>query len=172
MRIFSTIIALILFTSCATVPNKPSMSRAEILEPFFDADSSFRDFISNAYGYAVYPSVGKGGFAIGGAFGKGWVFERGRFVGTSELVQVTYGLQIGGKSYSEIVVFENARAFKNFKEGHLQLSAQISAVALGTGASKNVPYRNGVAIFTANEQGLMGEISVGGQRFSFEPGKL
>lgn len=159
----------LLAVSCVSVPNRPYQSASVELQPFYEADDSLKSFIANAYGYAIYPSVGKGGFGLGGAYGKGWVYENGRFIGTSELVQVTYGLQIGGKSYAELVVFQNAAALREFKEGRLQLAAQVSAVALRTGVSRNAPYRNGVAIFTAAEQGLMGEISVGGQQFSFKP---
>jgi len=169
MRIVPSLLLVATFIGCTTIPDVPNQSPSRELEAFYDADPSLRNFVAKSYGYALYPSVGKGGFFVGGAYGKGWVYEHGHFVGTSELVQATYGLQIGGKSYSELVVFEDERSFKNFKEGKLQLAAQIAAVAIRTGASVNASYRNGVAIFTAAETGLMGEISVGGQQFSFKP---
>jgi lipid-binding SYLF domain-containing protein len=170
MRIFlKSLVILLLCTACAHVPNEPTHSPAVELQEYYEVDPGMRNFVAGAYGYAIYPSVGKGGFGIGGAYGKGWVYEQGHFIGTSELVQVTYGLQIGGKAYSELVVFQDERSLRDFKKGNLQLSAQVSAVAVRTGGSANASYRNGVAIFTAAEKGLMGEISVGGQQFSFTP---
>jgi len=169
MRLIPSLLLASFLVACVSVPDVPNRSPSRELEAFYDVDPGLRGFVSRAYGYALYPSVGKGGLGIGGAYGKGWVYEHGRFVGTSELVQVTYGLQIGGKSYSELVVFEDERSFRHFKESKLQLAAQVAAVAVRTGASVNASYRNGVAIFTAAETGLMGEISVGGQQFSFKP---
>jgi hypothetical protein len=51
------------------------------------------DFIDDAYGYAVFPSIGKGGIGIGGAHGKGEVFVGGKKVGKTKMSQITYGLQ-------------------------------------------------------------------------------
>lgn len=156
---------------CASVPNRPPAGTPDELVDFYEADPSLRGFLSRSYGYAIFPSVGKAGFGVGGAYGKGWVYEQGRFVGTSELVQVTIGFQIGGKGYSELIVFENERSFRDFSLGKLKLAAQVSAVAATSGASATAPYRNGVAIFITSEAGLMGEVSIGGQTFSFKPAK-
>lgn len=129
----------------------------------------FRSIIDSSYAYVVYPHVAKGGFIVGGAGGDGIVFKQGKIVGTSTLGQATFGLQIGGKTFSEIVAFENDRAFQDFEKGNLKLAAEMSGVAVTTGASLNAPYRNGIAIFTLLPKGLMAEISVGGQVLTFKP---
>jgi lipid-binding SYLF domain-containing protein len=124
---------------------------------------------SDAVGYAVFPTVGKGAIGIGGARGKGWVYHGGSVIGKSTLTQVSIGFQLGGQAYSEIVFFQTRQALDNFKLGHLKLDAQASAIALTARASADLAYRNGVAIVTMAKGGLMYEASVGGQKFSFTP---
>ena len=120
-------------------------------------------------GYVVFPTVAKGGLGIGGARGKGYVYQHGRLIGRSTLTQVTVGLQAGGQAYSEVVFLKDDAALENFKQGHLKLDAQASAVALTERASADLAYRDGIAIITMAEGGLMYEASVGGQKLSFHP---
>lgn len=126
-------------------------------------------FVNKAYGYAVYPTVTKAGFGFGGAVGKGIVFRNDAAIASSSLKQGTFGLQAGGQQYSEVVFFENEKAFDKFKNGKLKLDGQASAVIVTAGASIDLAYRNGVAIFTRVKGGLMFEASVGGQHFSYKP---
>ena len=132
-------------------------------------DPSFGKFMDNAYAYAVYPAVGKGGFIAGGAYGKGEVFEQGRMIGYSDITQATIGAQIGGQSFAEVVVFENNAALERFKEKDYAFTAQVTAVAIKSGAAHNARFREGVAVFTYIKGGLMAEAAAGGQRFRFDP---
>ena len=132
-------------------------------------DPGMEKIFSDAVGYAVFPTVGKGGIGLGGAHGKGWVYEGSNLIGKSTLTQVTVGLQLGGQAYSEVVFFQTRQALDNFKLGHLKLDAQASAIALTARASADLAYRNGVAIVTMAKGGLMYEASVGGQKFSYTP---
>ena len=134
-------------------------------------DPSMKVYFQKAYGYAIFPTVGKGGMGIGGAYGKGEVYRHGRFAGTTTLTQVTIGFQLGGQAYSEIIFFKDKKAFNRFISGDFKLSAQASAVAATAGAAANADYSNGVAIFTITKGGLMYEATVGGQKFSFTPVK-
>jgi len=142
---------------------------AEVIAKFKQKDPGLAKVFARAYGYAVFPTVGKGGIGLGGARGKGYVYQRGRLVGRSTLTQVTIGFQLGGQAYSEVVFFQNQAAFDNFRLGHLKLDAQASAIALTARASGDLAYRSGVAIVTMAKGGLMYEASVGGQKFSFKP---
>lgn len=140
----------------------------ESINQFKQRDPGLQRFFDQAYGYAVFPTVGKGAIGVGGAYGKGQVFERKKLIGTSKLVQLTIGFQWGGQAYSELVFFQNKAALDRFKSGNLEFSAQASAVAITLGASATADYENGVAVFTMTKGGLMYEASVGGQSFSFE----
>jgi lipid-binding SYLF domain-containing protein len=125
-------------------------------------------FKTNAYGYVVFPKITKAGIAIGGAAGNGVVYNNNNIIGSSKLKQASIGLQLGGQQYSEVIFFENKKAFENFTNGNLKFDAQASAVALTEGASIDVAYKNGVAVFTRTKGGLMYEASIGGQHFTYK----
>ncbi|MGH6691012.1 MAG: hypothetical protein ACREF4_10080 [Gammaproteobacteria bacterium] len=141
----------------------------ETIAVFKKADPDLARFFDSAVGYAVFPTVGKGGVGIGGAAGSGVAFEKAKPIGRVSLTQVTIGAQLGGQTYSEIIFFETVPAFNDFKKGTLAFAAQASAIGASKGASANAKYQNGVAVFTAGKGGLMAEASVGGQKFGFEP---
>jgi lipid-binding SYLF domain-containing protein len=124
---------------------------------------------SNAYGYVIFPNVGKGGIGIGGAAGNGVVYENGTEIGMAKLTQLSIGFQWGGQAYREIIFFESKETMDRFKESKVELSAQASAVAVTAGASADAKYVDGVMIFTMQKGGLMYEASVGGQKFKFNP---
>lgn len=163
----------IFLTACSGWDPKESETLSQetstTVSHFLQKDPGLKRFFDEAYGYAVFPTVGKGAIGVGGAYGKGQVFQRGSAIGVSKLVQVTIGFQWGGQAYSEIVFFEDKASLDRFKSGSLEFSAQASAVAITLGASATADYENGVAVFTMTKGGLMYEASIGGQSFSFEP---
>jgi lipid-binding SYLF domain-containing protein len=142
---------------------------AAVVAKFEKKDPGLTRVFEQSAGYVVYPTVAKGGFGIGGARGKGYVYQHGRLIGGSILTQLTIGLQAGGQAYSEVILFKDDAALENFKRGKLKLDAQASAVVLTERASADLAYREGVAIITMAEGGLMYEASVGGQKLSFHP---
>jgi lipid-binding SYLF domain-containing protein len=134
-----------------------------------NADPGIEAFFENAAGYAVFPGVGKGGFIIGGAYGKGLVIVNEQVDGYTSMTQGTLGLQAGGQKYAQFIFFKDDTALGHFKRGNFELGAQASAVAVTAGASADAAYDKGVAIFTQIAGGLMFEGTVGGQRFKYEP---
>jgi len=169
----------------------PTAARAD---KYDDAIKTFRNagesagFFGNCYGYAVFPTIGKGGIGIGGARGTGHVYAQGWRTGVATLTQVTVGFQFGGQAYSQIIFFQDKRAYDEFTSGNFEFGAQASAVAItagasaeagtgGTGASagtssKNTrtagSYQKGMAVFTATKGGLMYEATIGGQKFGYK----
>ena len=141
----------------------------ETITQFKGADPSMKVFFNNAYGYVVFPGIGKGGFIIGGGHGTGWVYEQGSHVGRATVTQLTVGAQIGGQSYREIIFFKDKKTLDDFKKGNLELSAQASAIIVKQGASKDASYDHGVAVFTMPKKGAMAEATVGGQKFKYTP---
>ena len=153
-------------------PTKEQKEKAmveETIAAFKQADSSMKVFFDKAYGYLVFPGIGKGGFIIGGGYGNGWVYEKGRHIGSATLTQLTVGAQIGGQSFREIIFFEDKKTLDDFKKGNWELSAQVSAIIVKQGASKDSSYAHGVAVFTMPRKGAMAEASVGGQKFKYTP---
>jgi lipid-binding SYLF domain-containing protein len=172
----------------------PSAAHAD---KYADAIKTFREagqsggFFHRCYGYAVFPTIGKGGFGIGAAHGSGHVYEGGAYVGDASMTQVTVGWQLGGQAYSQIIFFEDQRAFDEFTRGDFEFGAQATAVAITAGASAQAStggagasagssagksktageYHKGMAVFTVAKGGLMYEASIGGQKFSYKPNK-
>ena len=127
----------------------------EAKEDFIDTDGLMKNLFSSAYGYVIFPNVGKGGIGIGGAAGNGVVYQRGAIIGKAKLTQISIGFQFGGQAYREVIFFESKDDLDRFKENKIEFSAQASAVAATAGASANVKYRDGVMIFTQQKGGLM-----------------
>lgn len=156
----------------------------------FKQSPQAQPYFKNAYGYAVFPTVGKGGLGIGGAYGKGQVYRGGKVTGITKLAKVSVGLQAGGQAFSQVIFFKDEHAYKEFTSGQFAFDAQASAVAItagvqaqagstGTTAGASVgpktgghvetKYRKGMAIFVHVKGGLMYEAAIAGQKFSFEP---
>jgi lipid-binding SYLF domain-containing protein len=132
-------------------------------------DPGLENFLKQADGYVIFPSVGKGGIIAGGAYGKGQVYEQGQFIGYADISQATIGAQLGGQTFSEVVAFQTPDAMETFKSGQFAFDANASAVALKSGAAASAKYEHSVAVFVEPIGGLMVEASVGGQSFSFQP---
>jgi hypothetical protein len=179
---------LALFSMALTVSPAWADSYQDTINVFRKAVDSNRYF-KTAYGYAVFPTIGKGGIGVGGAFGNGRVYERGKYVGDTSMAQLTVGFQLGGQAYSEMIFFEDQRSFKDFTSGNFEFGAEASAVAItaGAGAKANTTgssagasvtkdaarvvgaYNKGMATFTVAKGGLMYEATIGGQKFSYKP---
>jgi lipid-binding SYLF domain-containing protein len=141
------------------------------IEVFKAEDPGLEKYFKQAYGYAVFPTIGKGGFWFAGAFGRGVLFEQGAPVGRTTVKQVTFGLQIGGQSFSELIFFKDKAALDRFKAGTSEFSAQASAVVAREGAAATTSYdAEGVAVFVHVKGGAMLEASVGGQKFDYAAG--
>lgn len=159
---------------CSTAPQsdegkeKLTTNAQNSLSRFEQTDPSLQSFLDKAHGYAIFPKIGKGAVGVGGAYGKGEVYEQGVMIGYCDMTQGTIGLQLGGQSYSELIVFQDKAALDRFTNGQFAFDAQASAVALHSGASADAKFNRGVAVFTATNAGLMFEASVGGQKFSFQ----
>ena len=142
----------------------------EAIKELYKSNPTIQQHFYDAYGFAVYPKITKGGLGVGGAGGKGLVFENYKVIGGASLAQATIGLQAGGQQYMEVIFFEDKAALDRFKAGKIKFSGQASAVALKDGASVDVDYQDGVAVFTKAKGGLMAEASLGGQKFKYKDG--
>lgn len=146
------------------------------------------EFFSNSYGYAVFPTIGKAGFGVGGARGTGHVYVHGKQIGRTTMTQLSVGFQIGGEAYSQIIFFADQNSLEDFTKGNFEFSADVGAVAITAAASASAgtngadaaasggkrdaatagEYRHGVAVFTIAKGGLMYEATLAGQKFSYE----
>jgi lipid-binding SYLF domain-containing protein len=154
------------------LPSLPASAGSEevqsTISKFKKRDKGIDSFFKSSYAYAVFPTVGKAGIGIGGAYGTGYVYRNGTKIGTAKLTQVSVGFQLGGQAYSEIIFFQNKSTFNKFINGDLKFGAGVSAVAITAGAAAQASFNNGVAVFTMEKGGLMYEATVAGQSFKYE----
>jgi lipid-binding SYLF domain-containing protein len=143
------------------------------------------EMLAQSYGYAVLPTIGKGGVGVGGAGGTGCVFAGGEHTGNISMGQVTIGWQLGGQAYSQLILFKNSDVYKDFTRGQFEFGADATAVALTYGAQAGAStkgasatagetkgkagWHKGMAVFTLAKGGLMYEATIGGQKFKFKP---
>lgn len=160
---------MLFFFSITSFAQKNDVSKAnKTIKDFKTTNDEIVKIFNSAYGYAIFPGIGKGGLGIGGAGGKGTVYKGGTAVADCKMSQVTIGLQAGGQKYAEVIFFENAKAFDRFMSNKFEFAAQVSAIALKSGVSLDAEYRDGMMVFTKAIGGLMYEASLGGQKFKAE----
>jgi lipid-binding SYLF domain-containing protein len=163
-----------LLASCATAPATREDKAALVAEAtsrwqqMRAADPALGTLVQRGHGYALFPDVGKAGLGIGGAYGRGVVYERGQHIGYSDLTQGTVGAQVGGQSFSELLVFEHKAALDRFKAGQFGFAAGASAVALKSGVATNPNFIDGVAVIVQPVGGVMAEAAIGGQQFTYQ----
>jgi lipid-binding SYLF domain-containing protein len=175
----------------ALAADKTDMQKYQETISTFKQSAVGQKYFATAYGYAVFPTIGKGGLGIGGGGGSGGVFEGGVLIGKSSTFQVSIGLQAGGQAYSQVIFLEDKRAFDEFTSGNFEFGADASAIAItaganasagttGTSASANTgskdggaakaSYNKGIAVITLAKGGLMYQAAIAGQKYNFEKG--
>jgi lipid-binding SYLF domain-containing protein len=175
-RVLSTILLpAALLVGCSTAPPTPEardeLSRKATAErqEWNRLDPEIEAFARKAHGFAFFPEVAKGGAGIGGAYGRGVVYEQGQHVGYADITQGSIGLQLGGQTYSELIVFEDKAALDRFKENRMDFGANATAVIATTGAAANTRFVDGIAVFVRPTAGAMAEATLDGQRITYVP---
>jgi len=156
----------------------------------FEKSPACQPYFKKAYGYAMFPTIGQGGFGIGAAHGDGQVYRGGKVTGYASMTQISIGFQVGGQAYSQIIFFEDKRAYDDFTRGNFEFDASASAVAItagaqasagttgstagasagpATGEQATTSYYKGMSVFVHTKGGLMYEAAIGGQKFNFKP---
>jgi len=183
------VIKVILASMCLVLSGTTLADKYDDTVAKFKHAEAAKKYFSSAYGYAVFPTIGKGGVGIGGAAGTGHVYARGNYVGESKMAQVSIGLQLGGQSYSQVVFLKDKSAFDNFIREGFEFGTDVSVMAITLGASaqagstgatasasvseehgKNAArYYKGMAVLVLAKGGLMYQAAVAGQKYTFQP---
>ena len=156
----------------------------------FKESAAVQKFFNNCYGYAVFPTIGKAGWIVGGSYGKGKVYVNGKVTGGVSVIEGSIGFQLGGKAFSELIFFEDKRAYDEFTGGGFEFDATAQAIAITagaeakagtagstagasagpkTGVQAETRYHKGMVTFVHSKGGLMYEVSISGQKFRFKP---
>jgi len=192
MRNKHPIFVLILLSAFAAAPGLGIAAADEFSKTvaLYKTFSEAKPYFDTAYGYAVFPTVGKAGVGIGGAYGDGRVYRQGGLTGTTSVSQVSVGFQLGAQTFSQMIFFENEQAYKDFTSGSFSFSADTSVAAITAGAQATAgttgssasasagpktgkqlasTYVEGMAVLVHVRGGLMYEAAIAGQKFSFKP---
>ena len=181
-------LAILAFSGTAAHADATAKDCANAAKLFRDAGESGA-FFGKSYGYAIYPTIGKAGFVVGGAYGTGCVFARGKHVANSSMTQASFGWQASAQGYTLIIFFEDERAFREFSSGNFEFGAGVGAVAITAAASAGAStggssagasggkkdaatagkFYKGMAPFSIVKGGLMYEAVLSGAKFSFKP---
>ncbi len=189
-KTYRVIIGLILVMTVMVLSNPVQADKFTDTIDIYKKSEAVQPFFKKAYGYAVFPTVGKAGIGIGGSYGTGQVYRGGKVTGETSLIKATIGFQLGGQAFSQMIFFEDKRAYDEFTGGEFEFDASASAVAItagvqakagtegatagasagpATGKQAKASYHKGMAVFVHTKGGLMYEASIGGQKFSFKP---
>jgi lipid-binding SYLF domain-containing protein len=192
MKINRFSILMIMFILALALANPVQADKYTDTVNVFKKSEAVQPFFKNAYGYAVFPTVGKAGIGIGGSYGTGQVYQGGKVTGEVSLIKGSIGWQLGGQAFSQMIFFEDKRAYDEFTSGNFEFDATASAVAItagaqasagtegasagasagpATGKQAKTSYHKGMVVFTHAKGGLMYEASIGGQKFTFKPKK-
>ena len=187
--LYSFLITLLIMPVTTMLAAESSQDYAKTIN-FFKSSPEVREFFDSAYGYAVFPTIGKGAFIIGAAHGTGKVYVGGGVTGITTMTHVSIGFQAGGQGFSQIIFFQDKRAYNEFTSGSFEFEAGASAVAVtasaqaqagtkgtsagvgagpSTGRQADTNYSKGMAVFVHSKGGFMFEAAIGGQKFSFKP---
>jgi lipid-binding SYLF domain-containing protein len=187
MKSIRSVLALVVLLAVSGVAS--ANKYVDTIALFKNAGES-SNFFNSAYGYAVFPTIGKGGLIVGGAHGSGHVYEKGTYIGNTSMTQLSVGFQAGGQAYSQIIFFEDKRALDEFTNGNFEFEAGVSAVAItaaaggtagtsgasagASGGKKDATtvgsaYYKGMAVFTIVKGGAMYQATVAGQKFTYDP---
>jgi lipid-binding SYLF domain-containing protein len=189
MKLIRSVLAVVAMLAISSVAS--ANKYVDTIALFKNAGES-ANFFTSAYGYAVFPTIGKGGLIVGGAHGSGHVYEKGKYIGNTSVTQISIGFQAGGQAYSQIVFFEDKRALDEFTNGNFEFEAGVSAVAITAAAGANAgtqgadagasggkrdattvgsAYYKGMKVFTIVKGGAMYQATVAGQKFTFDAAK-
>ena len=192
MKINRFYILMIMFILALALANPVQADKFTDTVNVFKKSEAVQPFFKNAYGYAVFPTIGKAGIGIGGSYGTGQVYKGGKVTGEVSVIKGSIGFQLGGQAFSQMIFFEDKRAYDEFTSGSFEFDATASAVAItagvqakagtegasagasagpATGAQAKTSYHKGMVVFTHAKGGLMYEASIGGQKFTFKPKK-
>jgi lipid-binding SYLF domain-containing protein len=188
MRLMKRVLAACAAISLAAGSAYAASSYRETIAMFKNSGTS-AEFFGKSYAYAVFPTVGEGALLVGGAHGNGRVYIHGKWDGNVTMTQLSFGLQAGGKAFSQIIFFEDKRALDEFRSGSFEFGADASVVAITAGASASAGtngtdsaasggkndattrghYVKGMVNFVIAKGGLMGQVAVAGEKFKFSP---
>jgi len=125
---------------------------------------------SKAVAVLVFPSITKAGFGVGGQFGEGVLWRRGKAVGYYNTAGASYGLQAGAQKYGYAMFFMTEKALKSLDSSEgFEVGVGPSIVVIDSGMAKNVTTSSltqDIYAFVFQQQGLMAGAGLQGNKIT------
>lgn len=129
-----------------------------------------RDLASRSQGVLVFPEMTKGGLLIGGAWGDGALYDRGRSAGYYRSISASYGLEAGLQKYGYALFLMDQNAINKLnRSGGWELGSEPNLTIVDTGVAGSLStttYDKGSVAIFFDQRGLMGGISVQGTKIT------
>jgi lipid-binding SYLF domain-containing protein len=139
-------------------PSEIISESIEVLKEMSESEDSgaFGALLKEAKGIAIFPSIIKIGWGIGGQYGKGIIFRKDSRIGIwygpafVKIKSISVGPQIGIQSIALVLVISNERGMEGFMEDNLTLggTASIAAGPLGRSLSADTDYKFKASIYS------------------------
>jgi len=142
------------------------------LKELQDKHPEVKKVLKEAHGFAVVPSIGRASAVLGGAYGLGEVFEQEKVIGYAAVIELTIGVQVGGVTFHELIVFHDKGSLDRFKTGKYAFAADAGVAIVKAGAQAMKGFGASSSIFLYSEGGMLLDLAIGGQKFIFKPAAL
>lgn len=175
IRIRLLLTILLFAISALSVAHSASKQEIDIrvnatIEIFNERVKEGREFLNNAKGVLVFPSIVKAGFFIGGEFGEGALRVKGETVDYYRTTGASFGFQIGAQTKSVIIVFldnDALRKFRNSSGWEAGVDGSIALADLGAGGSFDTTnVSDPIVAFAFGNKGLMFNVTLEGSKYT------
>jgi len=149
--------------------DKQQVAAAEEIARMLARQPKLQKYFDEAYGYAIFPTVGRIAAGVGFVYGRGLVIEQGQLVGRTSQFKGAIGFDYGVQVHSQIIFFQNAEIMHEFQTYGWEFEGRGSAVLVMVGASVDPGYKSQVAIFSRTKGGLMLELAAHLAKYTYQP---
>lgn len=140
------------------------------MDRFFSSVAGSRDLANKAQGILVFPSVVKAGMGIGGEYGEGVLYIRGKTQAYYNVISASIGFQLGVQARSVIIMFMNEQALASFrrtKGWKVGVDGSVAIITVGAGGSVDTQRITAPVVgFILDPKGLMYNLTLEGSKIS------
>jgi lipid-binding SYLF domain-containing protein len=160
------------FASAATAGSAREINVGvdEALKRFNKEVIGSANFLKQAKGVLVFPTVIKAGFGIGGEYGEGALRIKGKTTDYYNSMAASIGFQIGAQAKTIILAFMDAEALQDFRKSEgwkVGVDGSVALITLGMGDSLDTTnVKDPIVAFVFGQKGLMYNLTLEGSKFT------
>jgi lipid-binding SYLF domain-containing protein len=173
MTMVATFVVTLAMTGAAPAsPTSSDLDRdaQQSLEKLYRSEAFAERLARDAKGILVFPEIVKAGLVIGGSYGKGVLFRKGKANRYYNSVSGSWGLQAGAQSYGYALFLMNDKALNYLdRSDGWEIGVGPTVVVVDKGVAKNLStttLKDDAYAFIFDQQGLMAGIALEGSKIS------